>query len=187
MSSEKPLSTTKKKPKAPKLPSITAKSPSKQTKPHGKSTKKTEVNRGYYAVHQVRLKKTAADRYKAQTEAERNEKRWRQEAKPPTPQPGSKRYANVRLVALADAYCDFSDLDEVVRTYTACAIMNELGLGEYHVDHSIPITSRLVCGLHTHTNLRVISVRENTRKGNHMWPNMWATDWSTMDLLLAAP
>lgn len=187
MSSVKPLSTPKKKPKTPKLPSITAKSTSKQTKPHGKSSEQTKINQAYYAANSYHLRKVAAARYKAQTEAERNETRWRQEAKPPTPQPGSKRYANVRLVALANAYCDFSDLDEVVRTYTACAIMNEMEMGEYHVDHSVPITSRLVCGLHVHTNLRVISVRENTRKGNHMWPQMWPTDWSTMDLLLAAP
>ena len=187
MSSSQDLSTPKKTPTRAKTPSITAKSAKKPTKPPGKSADQTELNRAYYEIHSARIKASAAARYKAQTEAERSEVRWRREAKPPTPQPGGKRHTNVRLVALANAYCDFSDLDEVIRTYTACAVMNELGMGDYHVDHTIPLISRLVCGLHVHTNLSVVSTRENARKGNWLWPQMWPLEWQTMDLLMSAP
>jgi hypothetical protein len=43
---------------------------------------------------------------------------------------------------------------------------------KWHVDHVVPLRSSMVCGLHVHFNLRVISGRENQRKGNRLWPNM---------------
>lgn len=46
------------------------------------------------------------------------------------------------------------------------------GHAEWHVDHIVPLTSKLVCGLHTHDNLRVITALENMRKKNKYWPQM---------------
>ena len=43
---------------------------------------------------------------------------------------------------------------------------------EHHVDHIVPLRSRVVCGLHCAANLRVITGAENHRKGNRMWPSM---------------
>lgn len=40
------------------------------------------------------------------------------------------------------------------------------------VDHIVPISHPLVCGLHVEHNLRVITVVENTAKGNLWWPDM---------------
>lgn len=42
----------------------------------------------------------------------------------------------------------------------------------WHVDHVVPIRSRLVCGLHCESNMRVIEGRENIRKSNRFWPDM---------------
>lgn len=39
---------------------------------------------------------------------------------------------------------------------------------KHHVDHVIPLRSRIVCGLHAHTNLRVIPAEENIRKSNKL-------------------
>lgn len=42
----------------------------------------------------------------------------------------------------------------------------------YVVDHIVPLTSSLVCGLHTEHNLQVIPDAINARKGNRWWPDM---------------
>lgn len=43
---------------------------------------------------------------------------------------------------------------------------------KWHVDHIVPLQSKIVCGLHAHTNLRVIPGSENISKHNKYWPDM---------------
>ena len=38
------------------------------------------------------------------------------------------------------------------------------------VDHIIPLNSKVVCGLHIETNLRIIDLEENKSKGNRFKP-----------------
>ena len=42
----------------------------------------------------------------------------------------------------------------------------------WNVDHIVPLTSPLVCGLHVEHNLRVIPASKNKSKGNYHWPDM---------------
>jgi len=145
------------------------------------------AKKSYYEANKERLKASARERYANLSPADRAIKRWRGQAQPTLPRPGTKRAADPRKVALATAYCSWSDVEEVVRIYMACAILNELGWGHYQVAHIVPLSSYLVCGLHTHTNLTVLTYKENQVMGNHVWPGMPHYDWSTIDLLLTHP
>lgn len=163
---------------------IQAKSIKKHRIPHESECPVSVSNKKHYKANRERLNAKALERYKLLSPAERAMNRWRAAAKPYTPKPGSFKSKDPRVMARARAYCDFSDAEEVVRIYMACAIMNELEMGQYEVDHSVPLGSPLVSGLQTHTNLQVISTEENRTKGNLFWPQMWPQDWSTMDLLM---
>ena len=46
------------------------------------------------------------------------------------------------------------------------------GHAKWHVDHIVPLKSRVVCGLNSHTNLRVVPSVTNLIKGNRHWPDM---------------
>lgn len=64
--------------------------------------------------------------------------------------------------------------DEFVisEAYHLAELRKKLCGGRWHVDHIIPLRSRLVCGLHCEFNLAVIPGRENILKGNRTWPGM---------------
>ncbi len=63
--------------------------------------------------------------------------------------------------------------DFLVREAYALAALRTKAFGfAWHVDHAVPLKSKLVCGLHAHTNLQVIPGKENIGKGNRFWPDM---------------
>lgn len=43
----------------------------------------------------------------------------------------------------------------------------------FHVDHIIPITNELVCGLHVDYNLQILTAQENLTKKNKFIQEDW--------------
>lgn len=64
----------------------------------------------------------------------------------------------------------------VEEAYDLARLRTELTGVPYDVDHIVPLQSPLVCGLHAHTNLRVIPAAINRSKNNRYWPDMPALE-----------
>lgn len=61
----------------------------------------------------------------------------------------------------------------MILVYRLAAELSALTGVLHQVDHTVPLQSKKVCGLHSHTNLSVMPKAENIRKGNRRWPDMW--------------
>lgn len=69
----------------------------------------------------------------------------------------------------------WSDAERVQEIYARAQLLREQTGDDYQVDHIVPLVSRLVSGLHVHTNLRIVKKAANQSKGNRTWPDMPGT------------
>ena len=76
-------------------------------------------------------------------------------------QEAKRRAAKLRAVAA------WADHDQIARVYDSARELREMGI-DVHVDHIVPLQSKVVCGLHTHDNLQIILARDNISKSNRM-------------------
>lgn len=117
---------------------------------------KAKLARGrYYRANADVAKKRAADWAKAHPEQVRT---WRQDWKK-THKALVNADTNARRRKLRDARPAWADEVAIRRFYRDCP-------KGYHVDHVIPLRSKLVCGLHVETNLQYLPARENQIKNN---------------------
>jgi len=80
--------------------------------------------------------------------------------------------ANKRNATKIKATPSWADLKAIKEIYELAVFLSET-LGEpYHVDHIVPLRSKLVCGLHWEQNLQVLPWLENIQKSNKTWPDM---------------
>ena len=81
--------------------------------------------------------------------------------------PGAANALNAkRRASQLQATPTWADFEAIEREYELAAWCSKVTGEQYHVDHIIPLQGKRVCGLHVHTNLRVIMASENIAKNN---------------------
>jgi DNA-directed RNA polymerase subunit RPC12/RpoP len=78
-----------------------------------------------------------------------------------------------RKRAIDKATPNWASLDKIREIYRQAQSMSKSTTEKYHVDHIVPLKSKLVSGLHTEHNLRILPALDNLRKHNRTWPDMW--------------
>lgn len=105
-------------------------------------------------------------RSKHREEINTRNKEWR--AKNPEYVRISKRmYKYKRNGTILKALPAWANLEKIGQLYKDAKHLSEITGIKFHVDHTIPISSPLVCGLHVEGNLRIITARENLSKSNN--------------------
>jgi hypothetical protein len=77
-----------------------------------------------------------------------------------------------RRAAKLQATPAWADQEKIAEFYFAADFLGMVTGEWYHVDHIVPLQSKLVCGLHDEFNLQVLPAKENIKKSNRFWPDM---------------
>lgn len=115
-----------------------------------------KVSNEHYHKNKEKYKKTRHQYYLDNTESilERNN-RWKRNNKPKRASDAAKRRAIKK-----QAIPIWADLKAIEAMYLSCP-------KGYHVDHIIPLVSKVICGLHVENNLQHLSASENMSKHNN--------------------
>jgi len=80
----------------------------------------------------------------------------------------SRKNTAIRKATMLRAMPPWADMEKMAAIYAeATRISSETGV-PHHVDHIVPLRSKIVCGLHWEGNLQIIPASENLRKGNRL-------------------
>lgn len=113
-------------------------------------------------------------------------KEWRQENSERAKQTGSiwaKKNSDKKVAASArrrakklQATPAWADHEWIERFYKLAREMTAKYGVKFTVDHTVPLDSPIVCGLHWEGNLTILTDKHNKSKGNHWWPFMPGRD-----------
>lgn len=140
------------------------------------------IKADYHMANRERLNKRASERQAAnKDQANQRSKKWR-EANPdrrkeianawvkrnPEKSTQRQRLRSAKAKSAQPKWADKSKMNEI---YKSARLRRAAG-EHCHVDHIVPLISKLVSGLHCEANLQIISAQENQSKGNRYWPDM---------------
>lgn len=77
-----------------------------------------------------------------------------------------------RRSAKKNAVPGWANKEAIEAIYEKARRFSDLTGEPFHVDHIVPLTSDVVCGLHWEGNLQVLSGPDNLSKSNRVWPDM---------------
>ena len=142
-----------------------------------------EANRAWYAANKDQHKrrsiewakknpesaKAAQKRHNKNHKEKRAEKykEWAQANRPKRNAINSRRKA-----AKLKATPLWANQDAITVIYAEAMRRQEESGIRKHVDHIVPLQSKIVCGLHVEENLQIIDGSENESKRNFWWPDM---------------
>ncbi len=86
---------------------------------------------------------------------------WRSNNRAYITEANRRRKAHVKQATPKDV-----DLDHIRRFYIVAQFLKEHLNEDYHVDHIVPLRSKVVCGFHCPENLQLIPALDNLQKGN---------------------
>ena len=110
----------------------------------------------YYLKHQEKIKAAVVARIE----------RLGDSLKPMNAERAMRRVARKKM-----ATPNWANTKKIQSFYKTAARLTKATGIPHHVDHVIPLQSKLVCGLHVEQNLEVLTASENMTKGNRWWPD----------------
>lgn len=81
-------------------------------------------------------------------------------------------HSNRRRLIVSSAQPKWADSSKILEIYRLRDSLSAKTGIEHHVDHIVPLTSDIVCGLHNEFNLQVLPAPDNLKKHNRHWPDM---------------
>lgn len=81
-------------------------------------------------------------------------------------------YNSAKRSKLKVATPSWSEKFFILEAYRLARLRTTVTGIKWSVDHIVPLQSSIVCGLHCHTNIRVVPAVINSSKGNRWWPDM---------------